>query len=78
MGGVSGTYGRQDRYSTYRTLIGRPEEKKPFGKPRLRWKDNIKNDIQEEEWGGVDRIHLVRDKGSWCELVNAVMNLPAP
>ena len=67
-----------DRTGTYKVLIGRPEEKKPFGKPRRRLKDNIKNYIQEEGWGGVDSIHLVRNKDSWCELVNAVMNLQVP
>jgi hypothetical protein len=52
-----------DRTGTHRVLIGRPEEKKSFGKSRRRWKGNIKKDIQEVECGGVDWIHLVRDKG---------------
>jgi hypothetical protein len=48
-----------DRTGTYRVLIGRPEEQRPLGKSRCRWKDNIKKDIQEVGWIGVDWIHLV-------------------
>ena len=63
------------RTGTYRAQIGRPEEKRPFGTPRRSWKDNIKKDIQEVRWRGVDWIHLARDRDRWWALVNTVMNL---
>jgi hypothetical protein len=49
-------------------LVGKPEEKRPFGRPRHRWEDNIKMDLQEVGCGGMN----------WIELVNAVMNLRVP
>ena len=55
--------------------MGRPEEKRPFGRPRLRWEDNIKMDLQEIGCGGMDWIELPQDRDKWQELVNAVMNL---
>jgi len=55
--------------------VGRPEEKRPFGRPRLRWEDNIKMDLQEIGCGGMDWIELPQDRDKWQELVNAVMNL---
>ena len=58
--------------------MGKPEGKKPLGRPRLRWKGNIKMDLQEVEFGGMDWIELVQDRDRWCALVNAVMNLRVP
>jgi hypothetical protein len=46
------------RRGAYRVLVGRPEGNKPLGKPRHRWKDNIKVDLQEVRWGGIDWIYL--------------------
>ena len=58
--------------------MGKPEGKRPLGRPRRRWEDNIKMDLQKVECGGVDWIELAQDRDSWLELVNAVMNLPVP
>jgi hypothetical protein len=55
--------------------VGRPEGKRPLGRPRHRWEDNIKMDLREIEWGGMGWIHMVRDKGQLRALVNMVMNL---
>jgi hypothetical protein len=62
---------------TYRILVGRPEGRRPLGRPRRRWEDNIKMNLQEGEWG-VDWIELAQDRDSWRALVNAVMNLRVP
>jgi hypothetical protein len=59
-------------------LVGKPEGKRPFGKPRLRWKDYIKADFQEVGYGGMDWIELAQVKDSWLELLNSVMNLRVP
>ena len=61
-----------ERRVVYRLLVGKPEGKRPFGRPRLRWEDNIKMDLQE---GGIDWIKLAQDRDKWQALVNAVMNL---
>jgi hypothetical protein len=59
----------------YRLLVGKPEGKIPLGRPRRRWVDNIKMDLLEIVWGGVDWIGLAQDRDKWRALVNAVMNL---
>ena len=59
-------------------LVGKPEGKRPLGKPRHRWEDNIKMDIQEVGCGGMDCIDLAQDRDRWRALVNAVMNLWIP
>ena len=59
----------------YRVLVGKPEGKRPLGRPRRRWEDNIEMDLQEVGCGGMDWIELAQDKGRWRALVNAVMNL---
>jgi len=58
--------------------VGKPEEKRTFGRPRRRWEDNIKMDLQEVGLGGVDWIDLAQDRDRWRALVNAVMNFPFP
>jgi len=58
----------------YRVLVGKSEGKRPLGRPRLRWKDNIKMDLQEVDCGGMDWIELAQDRARWRALVNAVMN----
>jgi hypothetical protein len=58
---------------------GKPEGKRPLGRPRSRWEDNIKMDLQEVGYGGfMDWIELVQDRDGWRALVNAVMNLQFP
>jgi len=58
----------------YRVLVGKPEGKRPLGRLRLRWEDNIMMDLQEMRWG-MDWIELAQDRDRWWALVNAVMNL---
>jgi hypothetical protein len=62
----------------YRVLVGKPEGKRPLGRPRRRWEDNIRMDLQEVGWGCEDRIGLAQDRDRWRALVSAVMNLRVP
>jgi hypothetical protein len=59
-------------------LVGRPEGRRPLGKPRRRWEDNIEMDLREIGFGDVDWIHLNRDRDKWRAVVNTVMNLRVP
>jgi hypothetical protein len=59
----------------YRVLVGRTEGKRPLGRPRLRWKDNIKIDLREMGIDGANWIRLVQDRVRWQAFVNTVMNL---
>ena len=59
-------------------IIVKPERKRPLGRPRHRWEDNIKIDLQEVGCGGVNWIELVLDRVRWRALVNAVMNFRVP
>jgi hypothetical protein len=76
MGGECGVYGGEQR--TYRVLVGKPKGERPLGKPRHRWKDNIKMDLQEVGCGGMNWIKLAQDRDRWQALVNMVMNLRVP
>jgi len=67
-----------ERRGVYRVLVGKREGKRPLGRPSRRWEDNIKMDIQEVEYGGMDLIDLAQDRDRWRALVNAVMNLRLP
>jgi len=62
----------------YRVLVRKPEGKRPLGRPRLRWVDNIMMDLQEVGCGYMDWIGLVQDRDRWRTLVSAVMNLRVP
>ena len=59
-------------------MVGEPEGKRPVGRPRRRWDDNINMDLQEVGCGGMDWIELAQDRDRWQALVNAVMNLRVP
>ena len=85
------TVGRTDRHyeasillamgeerGVYRVLVGKPEGKRPLGRPRRRWVDNIRMDLQEVGCGYVDWIGLAQDRDRWRTLVSAVMNLRVP
>jgi len=58
--------------------VGKPEGKRPLGRPRRRWVDNIGMDLQEVGWGYMDCIGLAQDRDSWRTVVSAVMNLHVP
>jgi hypothetical protein len=60
---------------SFRLLVGKPEGKRPLGRPRHKWADNIKIDLLKIGWGGVDWIGLAQDRDKWRALVNAIMNL---
>jgi len=62
----------------YRFLVGKPEGKRPLGRPRCRWVDNIRTDLQEVGYGYMDWIGLAQDRDRWRTLVSAVMNLRVP
>jgi hypothetical protein len=67
-----------EKTNMYRLLVGKPEEKRPLGRPRLRWVDNIKIDLLEIELCEFDWIGLAQDRYRWRALVNSVMNLRVP
>jgi len=67
-----------EKRGVYRVLVGKPRGKRPLGRPWSRWEDNIKMDLQEVGYGGVDWIELAQDRDKWRTLVNAVMNLRVP
>jgi hypothetical protein len=67
-----------EKRNAYRLLVGKPEGKRPLGRPRRKWVDNIKIDLLEIGWSGVDWIGLAQDRDKWRALVNAVMNLRVP
>jgi len=76
MGWACSLYG--ERRGVYRVLVGKPEGKRPLGKPRRRWKDNIKVELQEEGCRGMDWIDLAQNRDRWRALVNAVMKRRFP
>ena len=67
-----------ERRGLYRVLVGRPEGKRPLGRPRHRWEYNIKMDLREVGIGGGDWMELAQDRDRWWALVNTVMNLRVP
>jgi hypothetical protein len=55
-----------ERRGVYRVLVGKPEGKRPPGRPRLIWENNVKMDLQEVEWKGMDKIDLAQNRDSWA------------
>ena len=76
MGGTCGAYG--ERRGVYRVLVGKPEGKRPLGRPRRRWEDNIKMDLQEVGGSCGDWMELSQDRDRWRALVGTVRNLWVP
>ena len=76
MGRACGMYGRHERL--IQVLVGKPDGKRPQGRPRCRWEANIKMDLQEMGRGVMDRIDLAQDRVRWWALVNMVINLCVP
>jgi hypothetical protein len=64
--------------NTYRILVGKPEGKRPLGRPRRRWLENVKIDLREIGWNGVDWSDMPQDRDQWWALVNTVLNLRVP
>jgi len=73
MGGACGAYGGGER-----VLVGKPEGKRPLERPRRRWEDNIKMDLQKVGGGCADWIELAQDSDRWRALVSRVMNFRVP
>jgi hypothetical protein len=68
-----------EKRNAYRILVEKPEGKRPLGRPRRRWVENIKMDLERErEWDGVDWINVAQDRDQWMALLNTVLNLRVP
>jgi hypothetical protein len=76
MGRACSTNG--EKRNAYRILVGEPEGKKPLGRPRGRWVDNIKIDLREIRWDGMDLFDLAQDRDRWRTLLSTVINLCVP
>jgi hypothetical protein len=67
-----------EKRNAYGILVGKPEVKRPLESPRRRWVDNIKMDLREIGWDGVDWTDMAQDRDRWRALVNTVLNLLVP
>jgi hypothetical protein len=67
-----------EKRNTYGLLVGKPEGKRPLGRSSRRWVVNIRMNLGEIVWGGLDWIGLAQDRGRWRALVNSVMNIWVP
>jgi hypothetical protein len=76
VGRACSTHG--EKRNAYRILVGKPEGRRPLGRPRRKREDNIKMDLMDIGWGGVDWIALAQDRDQWRAFVNMVMNLWVP
>jgi hypothetical protein len=68
----------EKKRNAYRILMGKPEGKRPLGRRKRRWVDNIKKDVTEIGWDGVDWIDMAQARDQWRALVNTVLNLRVP
>jgi hypothetical protein len=78
VGRTCSTHGGEEGSGVYRALVGTRESKRPLGRPRCRWEDNIKMDLREIGIDGVNWIRLAQNRVRWRAFVNRVMNLRAP
>jgi hypothetical protein len=76
MCGTCSTNGKKK--NAYRLLVGKPEGRRPLGRPRRRWLDNIRMDLVEVGWDDVDWIGLAQDRDRWRALVSSILNLRVP
>jgi hypothetical protein len=76
MGWACSTNG--EKRNAYRILVGKPEGKRPLGRPRRRWVNNIKMDLREIGWDGADWMDMVQDRDQWRVFVKTVLNLRVP
>jgi hypothetical protein len=76
MGGACGAYGEER--VVHRVLVGRPEGKRPLGRPRRRWEDNIRMDLQEIGGGRGDLMELAQDRDRWRAIVSTVRDFRVP
>jgi hypothetical protein len=74
----AGYVARIGEKNAYRLWVGKPERRRPLGRPRRRWLDNIRTDLLEVRWDDVDWIGLAQDRDRWRALVNSVLNLRVP
>jgi hypothetical protein len=68
----------REKNNAYRLLVGKPEGRRPLGRPRRRWLDNIRMDLVVVGWGDMDWIGLAQDRNRWRALVNSVLNFRVP
>jgi hypothetical protein len=68
----------REKRNAYRSFVGKPEGKRPLGRPRHMREDTIKMDLRQIGWVGMDWIHLSQDRDQWWASVNTIMNLRAP
>jgi hypothetical protein len=67
-----------EKMNAYNIMVGKQERKRPLGRPRRKWVDNVKMDLKEIRWGAMDLIDLTQNRDQWRALVNTVMNLRVP
>jgi hypothetical protein len=67
-----------EKRNAYRILVGKPEGKRPLGRPRRRWVDNIRMDRREIKWDGGEWMDMAQDRDQWKALVNTVLKLRVP
>jgi hypothetical protein len=68
----------EDLRNACKVLVGKPEGKRPLTRPRRRWEENIRMDLSEVRWEGVDWMHLAQSRDQWRAVVNTIMNIRVP